>query len=197
VDTAPWLAQGGRALPGHGGLVLTDQVVELRPLAIADATEHTLGPDREWRRWLGSGPGSAEGTVTWLCRCEECWRAGGPVLGFGVRAVGRAGLLGTVELQLDEKALPPGQASISCGLYPQARGRGLAMRACRLASGFALRVLADLPWRVTRVVAQIDPFNTPSLQMIERAGFVHAESCVGAGEAWELFAIDQQGLECA
>lgn len=197
VDNPGWLVETGCSLPAAGGLLLTDQVVELRPLAIVDAAEHLAGQDHEWRRWLGSGPGSSEGTVKWLYRCEERWRRGGPVFAFGVRAVGGGGLLGTVELQVDERALPPGQASLRCGLYPQARGRGMAMRACRLTSGFALRVLADAPWNVTEVVVQIDAFNVASLQMIERAGFVHGDSCVAAGVVWELFAIDLLHLECA
>jgi RimJ/RimL family protein N-acetyltransferase len=196
VDNAGWLAQAGATSTRTGVLLLTDQIVELRPLAVVDAAEHLDGQDREWRRWLGSGRGSANETMSWLCRCEECWRSGGPVFAFGVRAVGLDGLLGTVELRVNEPALPPGRASISCGLYPQARGRGIGMRACRLASCFALHALADVPWNVTEVVAQIDPFNHASLQMIERAGFVYTDSCVGAGEAWEQFAIDRPHLEC-
>jgi RimJ/RimL family protein N-acetyltransferase len=178
-------------------VLLSDRVVELSPLTVVDAEEHWAGQDHEWRRWLGTGPGSATGTVAWLHQCEEAWRAGGPAYAFGVRAAGRPGLLGTVKLQLGERALPPGQASISCGLYPRARGRRLAMRACRLGASFALHVLAGPPWNVTEVVAQIDPLNTPSLRMIDRAGFVHVASCVAAGEAWELYAIDLPRLESA
>lgn len=195
MDNPRRLVESDSPVSGAGGLLLTDQVVELSPLAVVDAEEHIAGQDREWRRWLGSGRGS-KGTVAWLYHCVECWRHGGPVFAFGVRAVARPGLLGTVELQVAEPALPPGQVSIRCGLYPQARGRGIATRACRLAAAFALRVLADDPWNVTEVVAQIDPFNVASLRMIERAGFVYADSCVAAGEAWELFGIDRPQLEC-
>jgi RimJ/RimL family protein N-acetyltransferase len=195
VDNPRWLVRTGSPLPGTGGLPLTDQVVELTPLAVADAVEHLAGQDREWRRWLGSGPGSTQGTVTWLHRCEECWRTGGPMFAFGVRAAGQHSLLGTVQLRFDQRAPPPRRATISCGLYPQARGRGMAMRACRLASLFALRVLAGAPWNVTEVAAQIDPFNGASLRMIERAGFVPADSCVAAGEVWDLFTIDLPHLE--
>jgi RimJ/RimL family protein N-acetyltransferase len=195
VENTRWRVRSGSPLLETGALRLTDSVVELRPLAVADAAEHVAGQDTEWRRWLGSGQGNHQGSLTWLCRCEECWRQGGPLFAFGIRAVGRPGLLGTVELQVGERALPSGQASISCGLYPQGRGRGVAVRACRLASLFALRRLADDPWKVEAVMAQIDPFNVSSLQMIERAGFVYADSCVGAGEAWELFAMDLVQLE--
>lgn len=191
------LVPTGSPLPGADGLLLTDQTVELGPLAVADAEEHFAGQDHEWRRWLGAGPESAEGTVNWLCRCEECWRSGGPVFAFGVRAAGRDGLLGTVELRVGEDALLPGRASIRCGLYPRARGRGVARRACRLAACFALHALAGDPWNVTEVVAQIDACNIASLRMIKHAGFVHADSCVAAGEAWELFAIGQPQLAAA
>ena len=194
MDARPTLVHRGMPLPGTADLLLTDQVVELRPLAIVDATEHLAGQDHEWRRWLGSSPTGGAGTVAWLARCEQCWRTGGPTFAFAVRAVGEPPLLGTVELQVNERDRPPRQASISCGLYPHARGRGMAMRACRLASRFALRTLADTPWNVTEVVAQIHPFNVASFTMIERAGFVHADSCVRAGEAWEVYVIDQRRL---
>jgi RimJ/RimL family protein N-acetyltransferase len=195
VDHPGQYVQSGSRTPGPDGLLLADRVVELRPLKVVDGAEHFAGQDHEWRRWLGSGPGVSTATVAGLYRCEECWRTGGPVFAFAVRAVGDGRLLGTVVVQVGELALTPGQASISCGLYPHARHRGMAMRACRLASCFALRELADAPWRVTQVVAQIDPLNVASLRMIERAGFAHADSCVAAGEAWELFAADLVQLQ--
>lgn len=180
-----------------GGPVLSDRVVQLSPISVADAEEHFGGPDHTWQRWLGPGQGcsSMAATVSWLCRCEERWRRGGPVFVFGVRAVSRPGLLGTVELQLDERASAPRRASLSCGLYPRARGRGTGVRACRLASDFALHELADRPWGVTEVVAEIDPRNVASVQMVERAGFVYADSCTAVGEAWDVFTIDPARLE--
>jgi RimJ/RimL family protein N-acetyltransferase len=177
------------------GTLLTDRVVELSPLTVVDAAEHLAGQDAQLRRWLHTGPGTTRGSVTWLSRCEEGWTSGGPVFAFGVRDAGLRSLLGTVELRVGERALEPGQASISHGLYPQARGRGIAVRACRLACCFALTLLADEPWNVAEVVAQIDPMNAASLRMIERVGFVHAGSRVGAGQAWELFVMDRPRLE--
>ena len=93
-------------------------------------------------------------------------------------------------LTWDPNGAAAGTGQHEVRLVPAGAGSGMAMRACRLISCFALRVLAEAPWNVTEVVAQIDGFNVASLQMIERAGFVHADSCVAAGAVWELFAID-------
>lgn len=182
--------QGGTPTSRAPGVSLTDGVVELRPLTVVDAVEHWAGQDEELDRWLNGGPGSPMGTLNWLRRREQYWRAGGPVFAFGIRDPRRKLLLGTVELRVGERYLEPGQATISYGLYPQARGRGSAVRACRLGCIFAMRTLTDGPWAVREVVAHIDPFNTGSLRVIERVGFRHVDSRVGAGAAWELFAMD-------
>ena len=172
---------------------LSDGVVALTPLAVVDAADHLAGQDDVWRRWLGSGPRGVASMVTWLSWCEDRWQSDGPVFVFGIRDVGAGGLLGTVELHVDGPG--EGQASIWCGLYPVARGRGIAARACRLASGFALCGLGVPPCSVTEVVAQIDPCNLPSLRMIERAGFAYASSCLSAGAAWEVFTLDRTHLD--
>jgi len=178
------------APPDWSAAPLSDRIVELRPLTVVDVVEHLAGEDDELIRWLKGGPGSLQGTLRWLHRREEYWRRGGPVFAFGVRNVGRQVLLGTVELRVGENSVEPGQASISYGLYPPARGRGVAVRACRLGCAFALRALTTGPWAVREVVAHIDPFNTASLRVARRAGFEHVESRVGAGAAWELFVMD-------
>jgi RimJ/RimL family protein N-acetyltransferase len=182
--------QGGLLTSQAPGVSLTDGVVELRPLTVIDAAEHWAGQDGELDRWLNGGPGSLAGILNWLRRREEYWRAGGPVFGFGIRDPRRKTLLGTLELRVGERYLEPGQATISYGLYPQARGRGVAVRACRLGCTFALRALTAGPWAVSEVVAHIDPFNAGSLRVVDRVGFRHVDSRVGAGEAWELFAMD-------
>jgi RimJ/RimL family protein N-acetyltransferase len=169
---------------------LTDGVVELRPLTVLDAAEHLAGEDEELTRWLNGGLGTCAGCLDWLRRCEESWAVGGPVFAFGIRNVHKEILLGTVELRVGETYLEPGQASISYGLYPQARGHGVAMRACGLAFTFAVRALTTAPWTIAEVVAHIDPFNAGSLRVAHRAGFQHVDSCVGAGAAWELFVMD-------
>jgi RimJ/RimL family protein N-acetyltransferase len=196
VDDRGWKPTGGPPLPAGADLA-TDHVVRLRPVSVSDAAEHATGQDAEWRRWLGAGHGSAEGAANWLSRCERCWCEPHAIretrFVFGLRAADDEALLGTVEVQVGESALPPGRASLSCGLYPKARGRGLGARACRLASSFALRSLAGPPWDVTVVVAQIDPFNGASLRMIVQAGFGHVSSCVAGGEAWEQF---ERSAEC-
>jgi RimJ/RimL family protein N-acetyltransferase len=166
---------------------LDDGVVELRPLTVADAEDHLAGQDDELARWLGATPRTARGTLNWLYRCEECWRLGGPIFAFGVRSVNAAPLLGTVEMRVGGPGVEPGQAEIRYGLFPQARGRRVAVRACRLGCTFALGALTVSPWDVREVVAHIDPFNTGSLRVIHHAGFRHVDMFVGAGAAWELY----------
>jgi len=166
---------------------LDDGVVELRPLTVADAAEHLAGQDDELERWLGATPRTTQGTLNWLYRCQECWHLGGPVFAFGVRTVGADPLLGTVEMRLGGSGTEPGQADIRYGLFPQARGRGVAVRACRLGCAFALEALTTSPWDVREVVAHIDPFNAGSLRVVHRAGFRHVDTFVGAGAAWELY----------
>lgn len=169
---------------------LNDGVIELRPLAVVDAAEHLAGRDEQLTRWLNVGPESPRGAVEWLRCREEYWRLGGPVFAFGIRKVRRDILLGTVEIRVGEAYLEQGQAAISYGLYPRARGGGVAVRACRLGCTFAVRVLTTDPWAVREVVAYIDPFNAGSLRVAHRAGFLHIDSRVGAGAAWEVFVMD-------
>jgi RimJ/RimL family protein N-acetyltransferase len=189
-------------IPRPGSERLDDGVVQLRPLTVADAAEHLAGQDDELARWLGATPRTAQGTLTWLSRCEDCWRLGGPVFAFGVRSMGSQPplgsesllgtepLLGTVEMRLGGAGVGPGQADIRYGLFPQARGRGVAVRACRLGCDFALGALTVSPWGVREVVAHIDPFNAGSLRVVDRAGFRHVDTFVGAGAAWELYVCD-------
>jgi RimJ/RimL family protein N-acetyltransferase len=182
--------QPGALAPTSTSPRLADGITELRPLGVHDAAEHLAGEDDELVRWLKGSPGTLQGTLDWLHRCEECWRLGGPVFAFGIRDVGREILLGTVVLQAGGSSLEPGQAVISYGLYPRPRGRGVAVRACRLACVFAAQVMTNDPWAVREVVAHIDPFNVRSLRVAHRAGFRHVGLCLQAGAAWELFALD-------
>lgn len=182
--------QPGASRPRPLGSLLTDGVIDLRPLAVVDAAQLLAGRDDELIRWLNSGPETLQGARAWLGRREEYWLLGGPVFAFGIRHVRSETLLGTVELRIDETYLEPGQAAISYGLYPLARRRGIAVRACRLGCAFAARAFTTGPRALREVVAHIDPFNAGSLRVARRAGFQHVDSCVRAGAAWELFVID-------
>ena len=102
----------------------------------------------------------------WLARYEEGWRdgsragfaivsPGGPFLGFG----------GLVDLNLDAR-----QGEIGYVVAREARGRGIAGRALRLVTSWALDGRDGLG--LQRVELRIDPDNTASIRVAERCGYV-------------------------
>jgi RimJ/RimL family protein N-acetyltransferase len=71
-------------------------------------------------------------------------------------------LLGAVGLMPDH----PGSIELAYWTRPGQRGRGLAARAVRAATGWAHRSLA-----VPRIWLEINPANEPSLRLARRAGY--------------------------
>jgi RimJ/RimL family protein N-acetyltransferase len=96
---------------------------------------------------------------TAVARAEEQWRTGtGAPFVIADAADGRA--LGLVNLQLGE------EATLAVSVFPEARGRGIAPRALRLAGDWALNELG-----LERVIAEAAPDNEASIRAIEKAGF--------------------------
>ena len=94
-----------------------------------------------------------------VARAEEQWRSGaGAPFVIADAADDRA--LGLVNLQLGE------EATIAVSVFPEARGRGIAPRALRLAAEWALEDLG-----LERVIAEAAPDNEASIRAIEKAGF--------------------------
>ncbi|GAA3190879.1 GNAT family N-acetyltransferase [Nonomuraea roseoviolacea] len=149
-----------------------DGDVALSPLTMDDAEAHLAGEDAELVRYLNGGPGTPATVGAHLRRCEEQWRAGGPVHAFGVRVGTPPVLAGTVEVQFDQPYLPAGQVNLAYGLYPRWRGRGIATRAVELACLHAASAGATL------AVIRVEPENAASAAVAVRAGFAHA----GRGE---------------
>jgi RimJ/RimL family protein N-acetyltransferase len=142
--------------------VITDGVLTLAPLRLADAATHLAGEDAELVRWLNSGPGTLPGVEAYIHGTIAQWAAGGPKLAFGIRVDGV--LAGTIDVNL---ALP--DAELAYGLYPEWRGSGFATRAVLLACRY-LRDRGD----VDRAVISADPRNRASAAVAERAGFTPA-----------------------
>ena len=71
------------------------------------------------------------------------------------------GSLGTVEMSFDE-----GTCELGYWLAPWARGRGVMTRAIGLFCGW---IFAELP--MEKIMAGIEPQNSPSRALIERCGF--------------------------
>lgn len=149
--------------------LLTDGVVVLRPLALADVDAHIAGEDAELVRWLSDGPSTRKATTAYVRRGLLAWAAGGPAFSFGIRGAGDDVLQGTIEAQLARPYLAANQANLAYGLYPHARGQGLATRAVILAREF----LARCP-DVDEAVIRVHPGNPASAAVALRAGFRYA-----------------------
>jgi RimJ/RimL family protein N-acetyltransferase len=145
---------------------LTDGVAVLRPLDLTDIDAHLAGEDDALIRWLNGGPGSRDGVERHIRACQESWLAGGPTFTFGIRAGDPERLCGTIDAHLALAALEPGQANLAYGLYPHARGRGLATRAVGLMCDFLTTQTG-----VREVVIRAEPGNAPSTAVALRAGF--------------------------
>lgn len=155
-----------RAIPELPGGELSDGVVTLRRLDAADFEDHFKHRDTEdvWRRSVPPVPPDREFTLRF---CEygaaEQWLHGVGAF-MSVRDARTDAYLGDfgVHVQMG----PPGEVMLSYGLGPQARGRGLATRAVRLASRWAISEL-----KAARVMAGTAADNTASQAVLERAGF--------------------------
>ena len=101
-------------------------------------------------------PGRAEGS---LARAEEQWRSGRGAP-FVIADARTDEPLGLVNLQLGD------EATLAVSVFPEARGRGIASRALRLAAEWGLRELG-----LRQVVAEAAEDNPASIRAIEKAGF--------------------------
>ena len=141
---------------GDGAIVLRLRRAQDVP-AIARASH-----DPETRRWLDDPPMGADEERSALERAEERWRTGRGAP-FVIADAATDVALGLVNLQLgdDEEV-----AGLGVSVFPEARGRGVASGALRLAAMWALTELG-----MQRVFAEADVDNAASVRAIEKAGF--------------------------
>jgi RimJ/RimL family protein N-acetyltransferase len=145
---------------------LTDNMIRLRPIIVADATAHLAGEDDELVRWYTGGP-STLGTVTsYLERCVAQWQTNAPIRTFAIDDVTTAALIGTIDIQLDRLFLVNGQANLAYGVYRAWRGRGVASRAVTLACTY----LTDNR-SADQAVIRVHPDNLASAAVGLRCGF--------------------------
>jgi len=163
----------GRQVDRLGGMAagtpnLGDGVVRLRAFLATDTSVHLAGEDEATVRFLSGGTSTLAGTRTWIATHEVGWQTGGPALVLAVEEVANGHLAGMVEARFDvtpADGVPIGAANLSYGLYPAARGRGLATRSIRL-------LLGELAHRgVAEAVIRVDPVNTASIALARRLGF--------------------------
>ncbi len=126
--------------------------------------------DRETRRWLDDEPQTAEQERGSLSRSREQWRTGRGAP-FVIADCGSDRPLGLVNLQFEGEGEVAG---VAVSVFPEARGRGVASSALRLAARWAF---SELP--VRRVYAEAAVENAASIRAIEKAGF-HREGVLRA-----------------
>lgn len=139
--------------------------VELRPLTAADAEAHCAGEDELTVRWLTGGYGDVEGTIAAFAVLQQNADAGRGKRGFGVWTSGT--LCGYVDYDPDnDDGLEPDDVNISYAVHPWARGHGIAVEAVRRICEVIRENRAG-----TRAAIRVEPQNTASVRVAEKAGF--------------------------
>ena len=148
---------------------LGDDVVGLRPADERDLPAIEAGiNDADVVRWIGPPEATPEGVLA-LNRAR--WAAGSPTFAIHEADGACVGLI-----WINRGSENPSVGYIGYWLLPEARGRGLATRAVRLISGWALRELGTSSLAITTDIA-----NARSQAVAERSGFHRASPARTAG----------------
>ena len=146
---------------------LADEVVVLRPWRSGDAPAiaAALDGDPEIARWLDQipQPYGLDNAHAYLAACRRDWEAGAGV-SFAVLDAADGTLLASVGMRL--AGLPDGVAEAGYWVAREARGRGVATHALRLASRWLFEAAP-----VERLQLRADALNVPSQRVAEKAGF--------------------------
>ncbi|MFF3224535.1 GNAT family N-acetyltransferase [Nocardia suismassiliense] len=152
-------------------MLISDGVIALRPITVADAEAHLAGEDDELARWLNGGRGTLETVVRHFDRCVRRWQDNAAGRTFAVLDVASGTLVGTVDVHTRQPYLIDRQANLAYGIYPDWRKLGYATRAVELACRFlAESGLAD------EAVIRVDPENHASAAVARRAGFEYSHT---------------------
>jgi RimJ/RimL family protein N-acetyltransferase len=141
--------------PMSDGVIVLRRSEERDVPLIADASH-----DPEARKWLDDEPLTAERQRDLVLRAGERWRAG-RAAPFVIADATTDVALGLVNVQFDDDEV----AGLAVSVFPEARGRGVAPRALRLAGKWALEL------GLQRVYAEAAAENVASIRAIEKAGF--------------------------
>jgi RimJ/RimL family protein N-acetyltransferase len=152
--------RAGAAIP-HPQPPLSGEGFVLRPFRAADfaPARAALEQRRDEARWVEALPGT-DGESTE--RAFEDGRLAGELLQLVIAEPDGEAYIGELCVVL----LEPGVAELGCMLVPEARGRGIATRALRAATTWALATLA-----LRRAQVMVDPRNGAALRIAEQAGF--------------------------
>ena len=147
-------------------VLLTDGVISLRRLELADGPAHLAGEDEAMAAYLSGGKSSEETVRAYIEQSLTDWRNGGPRRAFGIFSCADSSLIGSVEANLSLPTLKPGQVNISYGVFSEWRGQGIALRAVHLLCAY-LRTATDAQEAIIRVA----PTNHASAKVAVKAGF--------------------------
>ncbi len=117
----------------------TDSTITLRLFGLKDAPTHLAGDDAEQQKWISGGKSTIESVNAWIKKNQEFWKNNGPVFNFAIWDIKNNELVGMIEANTDYtkvEGIQEGDANISYGLYPKARGRGYIDRAVVLIEKF-------------------------------------------------------------
>ncbi len=163
----------------------TDRLV-LRPFELSDLDALTpILADPEVMRFSVSGPWSRERTLRFLQGCvadyaEERW-------GFGLWAVVHkrdAQLIGYCGLSRFADVDGVAEVEIGFRLAPEYWGRGLATEAVRAVRDYAFEHLG-----MRRLISMIEPENSRSIRVAEKAGMVREKEIWKWGRPVLVYAV--------
>jgi RimJ/RimL family protein N-acetyltransferase len=146
---------------------LADEAVALRPWRADDApvVAAALDGDPEITRWLDQipQPYGLDQANAYLAACRRGWEEGAGA-SFAVLDTADGRVLGSLGIRLAD--LPDGVAEAGYWVAREARSRGVATRALRLAAEWILGHEG-----IERLQLRADALNLPSQRVAEKAGF--------------------------
>lgn len=145
-------------------LCLSDELILLDAYTGSDVDALYAGEDDEQARRFGWYPSKStrEQVSAAIARWREAWHVDAPTRAFAIRDGVTRQLVGGCEIRLGDESI----ARMSYWVFPPWRRRGLATRAVRLGCAYAFSELG-----VERMELYIEPDNTASRRVAERAGF--------------------------
>jgi RimJ/RimL family protein N-acetyltransferase len=168
-------------------ILFSDGMVSLRLFTLADVAAHLDGEDDEQVRWVSGGVGTVATVTAMVDRAQAAWTAGGPRVTLAVQDP-RGALIGFVESNTAHEGFvghEPGDANVSYGLYPSARGKGYASRSVVLMEGY-LRARG-----ARRAIIRVAPGNERSIAVARRLGYAeHGTAIDEDGTTHLLFCKD-------
>jgi uridine kinase len=149
--------------------VLSDGVVIVDCLTLADAYTHWAGEDDEQARRFGWYPrhSTLDGVRAFILEGQRQWREGEPRRTLAIRVGDTGTLVGGCETRLQ----PDGSAEVSWWIFPEHRRQGLATRGDRLMLQYFSSTLGT-----SNFVALIEPDNYASRGVAHNVGFIESGS---------------------